>query len=202
MAAQLDKIVFHVKAGTMRDKTERLVALVRYLGDATRAPGVAREMRARSGANWPRPTRCRSWCGSSPTSRESWARSTRSWRVIHPEVAQALREQFLPDAAGGVVPETLPGALLATAEKVDNIVAAFACGEPPSGSKDPYGLRRAAAGNGGHRRHPRSALRRREAGRASVRRAGEVPRSWSPRGTVVAEATDLHPRAAGQGADR
>ena len=64
----------------------------------------------------------------------------------HPEVAKALREQFLPDAAGGVVPETLPGALLATAEKVDNIVAAFACGEPPSGSKDPYGLRRAAAG--------------------------------------------------------
>ena len=64
----------------------------------------------------------------------------------HPEVAQAIREQFLPDAAGGAVPETLPGALLATAEKVDNITAAFACGEPPSGSKDPYGLRRAAAG--------------------------------------------------------
>ncbi len=48
--------------------------------------------------------------------------------------------------AGGAVPKTVPGALLATAEKVDNIVAAFACGEPPSGSKDPYGLRRAAAG--------------------------------------------------------
>jgi glycyl-tRNA synthetase beta chain len=63
-----------------------------------------------------------------------------------PQVAQAIREQFLPDAAGGAVPATMPGALLATAEKVDNIVAAFACGEPPSGSKDPYGLRRAAAG--------------------------------------------------------
>jgi len=62
------------------------------------------------------------------------------------EVAQAIREQFLPDAAGGAPPETSPGALLATVEKVDNITAAFACGEPPSGSKDPYGLRRAAAG--------------------------------------------------------
>ena len=62
------------------------------------------------------------------------------------EVAQAIREQFLPDAAGGAVPVTIPGAYLATAEKADNIVAAFACGEPPSGSKDPYGLRRAAAG--------------------------------------------------------
>jgi glycyl-tRNA synthetase beta chain len=64
----------------------------------------------------------------------------------HPEVAQAIREQFLPDAAGGAVPVSVPGALLATAEKVDNITAAFACGEPPTGSKDPYGLRRAAAG--------------------------------------------------------
>jgi glycyl-tRNA synthetase beta chain len=64
----------------------------------------------------------------------------------HPEAARALREQFLPVAAGGAVPETLPGALLATADQVDNIIAAFACGEPPSGSKDPYGLRRAAAG--------------------------------------------------------
>jgi glycyl-tRNA synthetase beta subunit len=61
-------------------------------------------------------------------------------------VAKALREQFLPDAAGGAPPASIPGALLATVEKVDNIVAAFACGEPPSGSKDPYGLRRAAAG--------------------------------------------------------
>jgi glycyl-tRNA synthetase len=43
MAAQLDKIVFHVKAGTMRDKTERLVALVRYLAEVTGAPGQARE---------------------------------------------------------------------------------------------------------------------------------------------------------------
>ena len=44
------------------------------------------------------------------------------------------------------MPRTLSGALLATAEKLDNVVAAFACAEPPSGSKDPYGLRRAAMG--------------------------------------------------------
>ncbi len=62
------------------------------------------------------------------------------------EVAQAIREQFLPDAAGGELPRSLCGALLATAEKADNITAAFAVGEPPSGSKDPYGLRRAAMG--------------------------------------------------------
>ncbi len=51
------------------------------------------------------------------------------------EVAQAIREQFLPDAAEGVLPETVSGSLLATAEKIDNIVAAFACGERPRAPK-------------------------------------------------------------------
>ncbi len=145
MAAQLDKIVFHVKAGTMRDKTERLVALVRYLGEATRAPGVARE-RAVEAAKLAKADQVsvmvREFADLEGVMGEKYA----LMEGHHPEVAKALREQFLPDAAGGVVPETFPGALLATAEKVDNIIAAFACGEPPSGSKDPYGLRRAAAG--------------------------------------------------------
>ena len=145
MAALLDKIVFHVKAGTMRDKTERLVGLVRYLGEATRAPGDARE-RAVEAAGLAKADQVsvmvREFADLEGVMGEKYA----LLEGHHPEVAKALREQFLPDAAGGVVPESIPGALLATAEKVDNIVAAFACGEPPSGSKDPYGLRRAAAG--------------------------------------------------------
>jgi glycyl-tRNA synthetase len=145
MAAQLDKIVFHVKAGTMRDKTERLGSLVRYLGEAARAPGEARE-RALEAAGLAKADQVsvmvREFADLEGVMGEKYA----LLEGHHPEVAKALREQFLPDAAGGVVPETIPGALLATAEKVDNIVAAFACREPPSGSKDPYGLRRAAAG--------------------------------------------------------
>ena len=145
MAAQLDKIVFHVKAGTMRDKTERLVTLVRYLGEVTRAPGAARE-RAVEAAKLAKADQVsvmvREFADLEGVMGEKYA----LLEGHHPEVAKALREQFLPDAAGGVVPETLPGSLLATADKVDNIIAAFACGEPPSGSKDPYGLRRAAAG--------------------------------------------------------
>jgi glycyl-tRNA synthetase len=145
MAAQLDKIVFHVKAGTMRDKTDRLMGLVRYLSEATGAPGPARE-RALEAAKLAKADQVsvmvREFADLEGVMGEKYA----LMEGHHPEVAKALREQFLPDAAGGAVPETLPGALLATAEKVDNIAAAFACGEPPSGSKDPYGLRRAAAG--------------------------------------------------------
>jgi len=145
MAAQLGKIVFHEKAGSMKDKTDRLVGLTAYLAEVTGAPDEVRE-RALEAARLAKADQVsvmvREFADLEGVMGEKYA----LMEGHHPEVAQALREQFLPDAAGGVVPVTAPGALLATAEKVDNIAAAFACGEPPSGSKDPYGLRRAAAG--------------------------------------------------------
>ncbi|NLV71123.1 MAG: glycine--tRNA ligase subunit beta [Actinobacteria bacterium] len=145
MVAQLDKIVFHVKAGSMRDKTERLVDLTGYLAEVCGAPGEARE-RALEAARLAKADQTsimvREFADLEGVMGETYA----LMEGHHLEVAQAIREQFLPETAGGAVPVTLPGALLATAEKVDNITAAFACGEPPSGSKDPYGLRRAAAG--------------------------------------------------------
>jgi len=145
MAAGLGKIVFHEKAGTMKDKTDRLVSLADYLAQAI---GTAPEIRDRAleAARLAKADQVsvmvREFADLEGVMGETYA----LMEGRDPEVAQALREQFLPDAAGGAVPATLPGALLATAEKVDNIAAAFACGEPPTGSKDPYGLRRAAAG--------------------------------------------------------
>ena len=145
MVQQLDKIVFHVKVGTMKDKTERLVALVRYLADVT---GVSGEVRAHAleAARLAKADQVSVMVREFPDLEGIMGETYALMEGRPPEVARALREQFLPDAAGGAVPETLPGALLATAEKVDNITAAFACDEPPTGSKDPYGLRRAAAG--------------------------------------------------------
>ena len=61
-------------------------------------------------------------------------------------VARAIGEQYLPLSATAPVPATLAGGLLAVAEKIDNIVGAWVAGEKPSGSRDPYGLRRAAMG--------------------------------------------------------
>ncbi len=62
------------------------------------------------------------------------------------DVAQAIAEQYLPLSATAPVPAGLAGGLLAVADKADNIVGAWAAGEKPSGSRDPYGLRRAAMG--------------------------------------------------------
>jgi glycyl-tRNA synthetase beta chain len=61
-------------------------------------------------------------------------------------VARAVGEQYLPLSATAAVPATLAGGLLAVAEKADNIAGAWIAGEKPSGSRDPYGLRRAAMG--------------------------------------------------------
>lgn len=62
------------------------------------------------------------------------------------EVARALNEQYQPRQAGAPVPETETGAILAIADKLDTMVAMFAIGQPPTGSKDPFALRRSAIG--------------------------------------------------------
>ncbi len=63
-----------------------------------------------------------------------------------PAVALAIEEQYLPHQAGGVLPRSVPGQVLAIADKLDTLVGIFAIGKKPTGLKDPYGLRRAALG--------------------------------------------------------
>ena len=63
-----------------------------------------------------------------------------------PAVVQAIGEQYLPRQAGGELPESGPGQVLAIADKLDTLVGIFAIGKKPTGLKDPYGLRRAALG--------------------------------------------------------
>lgn len=61
-------------------------------------------------------------------------------------VATAIREHYLPDAAEGALPETKVGAVLALADKLDTLLSFFSVGLIPSGSNDPYALRRATQG--------------------------------------------------------
>jgi glycyl-tRNA synthetase beta chain len=61
-------------------------------------------------------------------------------------VAIALEEQYKPQAAGDDLPATATGQALALAERLDTLVGLFGIGQPPTGDKDPFGLRRAALG--------------------------------------------------------
>lgn len=62
------------------------------------------------------------------------------------DVALALNEQYMPRGAGAELPTTLTGAAVALADKLDTLVGIFGIGMLPTGSKDPYALRRAALG--------------------------------------------------------
>jgi len=62
------------------------------------------------------------------------------------DVALALNEQYMPRGAGAELPVTHTGAILAVADKLDTLVGIFGIGMLPTGSKDPYALRRAALG--------------------------------------------------------
>ncbi|AZF02817.1 glycine--tRNA ligase subunit beta [Pseudomonas sp. R5-89-07] len=62
------------------------------------------------------------------------------------DVALALNEQYMPRGAGAELPSTLTGAAVAIADKLDTLVGIFGIGMLPTGSKDPYALRRAALG--------------------------------------------------------
>ena len=62
------------------------------------------------------------------------------------DIALALNEQYMPRGAGAELPSSLTGAAVAVADKLDTLVGIFGIGMLPTGSKDPYALRRAALG--------------------------------------------------------
>lgn len=143
--ARLDAIVFHQRLGTMADKRDRLVAGVGDLavrlgvdaGTRAAAEHAARLAKADQGAVLVAEfSELEGYVAAEYARREG----------VDPAVATAIEEQYLPEGADSPLPATAPGALLAAAEKIDNLVGAFAVDEAPTGSKDPYGLRRAALG--------------------------------------------------------
>ncbi|MCK5875086.1 MAG: glycine--tRNA ligase subunit beta [Alcanivoracaceae bacterium] len=62
------------------------------------------------------------------------------------EIAEAMREQYLPRFSGDVLPQTKTGMAVAIADKLDTLVGIFGIGQKPTGDKDPYALRRATLG--------------------------------------------------------
>ncbi len=62
------------------------------------------------------------------------------------ETATAIREHYLPRGAGDALPATASGTALALADRLDTLAGIFAIGQKPSGTRDPFGLRRAAIG--------------------------------------------------------
>jgi glycyl-tRNA synthetase beta chain len=137
LAARLGAITFVAQVGSFAEKTTRLERLADALGGDEHARTAARLAKADQAAEL-----VREFADLEGHIGAQYARL-----AGYPEpVCAAIEEQYLPDAAGGPLPATSAGRVLAAAEKLDNLAVAFALGNRPTGSRDPYGLRRAAIG--------------------------------------------------------
>ncbi|MCU1735552.1 MULTISPECIES: glycine--tRNA ligase subunit beta [unclassified Pseudomonas] len=139
---RLQNVVFQAQLGSVFDKAERVSNLAAFIagkigGDAQRA--------ARAGLL----SKCdlaSEMVGEFPEM-QGVAGYYYALNDGEPEdVALALNEQYMPRGAGAELPSTLTGAAVAIADKLDTLVGIFGIGMLPTGSKDPYALRRAALG--------------------------------------------------------
>jgi glycyl-tRNA synthetase beta chain len=137
LAAELASITFFAGAGSFGDKTERLVELVERLGGGEASREAARLAKADQAAELVREF----------PELEGYIGAEYARLAGYPEaVCAAIEEQYLPDAAGAPLPGTDGGRILSAADKIDNLNTAFRHGRRPTGSRDPYGLRRDAIG--------------------------------------------------------
>lgn len=137
LAAALDSITFVAGAGSYADKSARIEALVEELGGSDDARHAARLAKADQAAELVREfPDLEGHIGAEYARAAGYAAA----------VADAIEDQFLPDAFEGPLPRTHEGRLVAAADKLDNLAVAFGLGERPTGSRDPFGLRRAATG--------------------------------------------------------
>lgn len=139
---ELKKIVFQTKLGTVYDKTERVSKL-------------AAKISAAIGGN-PADAERAGQLAKSDLVTEMVLEFTDLQGIMgyhyalhdgeNKEVALALNEQYQPKFAGDELPTTLTGCALSIAEKLDSLVGLFGINQPPTGTKDPFALRRAALG--------------------------------------------------------
>lgn len=145
MAAELERITYHQRLGTLAARVERLRAIVDDLADRADASAEVREQAA-TAARLAKADLASTLVAEFAELQGHVGRDYARAAGLPEGVAQALREQYMPEGAGRPLPETLPGALLALADRIDQLVGVVAVGERPTGSRDPYALRRAASG--------------------------------------------------------
>ncbi|THD51315.1 glycine--tRNA ligase subunit beta [Phenylobacterium sp.] len=139
---KLKGVTFHAKLGTMYERVERITALAGELAAHTGADKALAEHAARL---------CKSDLGSGmvgefPELQGIMGGYYAGKEGLDPEVADAIRSHYRPQGPNDDVPVQAVAATVALADKLDTLVSFFAIDEKPTGSRDPYALRRAALG--------------------------------------------------------
>ena len=145
-AEGLAKVTFQAKLGTLGDKARRIAALAAEITPTQAKPSAERGAQARRAAELCKCDLLTAMVGEFPELQGIMGTYYALADGEEPEVATAIREHYQPRGAGDELPTTATGTALALADKLDTLAGIFAIGEKPSGTKDPFGLRRAAIG--------------------------------------------------------
>ncbi|HEU5298058.1 MAG TPA: glycine--tRNA ligase subunit beta [bacterium] len=141
----LDGLVFQAQLGTVGDKTRRLISLAGTLASMLGLDGRTAEALGRAAALCKADLVTR-LVGEFPELQGTVGQIYAALDGEGTDVARAIGEHYRPTGAGDSPPRTELGAYLGLIDKMDTLAGALAAGLTPTGSQDPYGLRRAAQG--------------------------------------------------------
>ncbi len=145
LASRKDKLanmVFQAELGTLWDKSQRIAKLASQIATLTQGDRAAAEQAGLL-------AKCdltSELVGEFPELQGTAGTYYARLEGLPSEVADAIAEQYLPRFSGDVLPQTQTGTALALADRLDTLVGIFGIGQAPTGSKDPFSLRRAAIG--------------------------------------------------------
>lgn len=139
---KFSEITFHEKLGTQAERIERIARLAKELAPIVKADPVKAERAARLA----KLDLVTEMVGEFPELQGLMGKYYALAEGIEPDIANALEEHYKPQGPGDRVPTSPVSIAVALADKIDTLVGFWAIDEKPTGSKDPYALRRAALG--------------------------------------------------------
>jgi glycyl-tRNA synthetase beta chain len=144
-AGKLDGIVFHEKLGTVADKVERVAKLARWLVEEGVVKGAKPEQVERA-ARLAKADLVTGMVGEFPELQGVVGGYLAKAQGEPKAIAEAIRDQYKPTGQGDEVPSASITVAVSLADKLDSILSFFVIDERPTGSKDPFALRRSAIG--------------------------------------------------------
>ena len=140
--ARQQAVTFHQKLGSLHQKTERVVAMAAHVAGQLGDDHLIQD--CRRAAELSKADLLTGIVGEFPTLQGIMGGEYATHDGESPTVSAAIREQYMPRAMEGELPESLAGKVLSFADRLDSIAGFFLVGLVPSGSEDPFALRRHA----------------------------------------------------------
>lgn len=142
--SSLDKVVYHNKLGTQGERTKRVSAIAKVIGE--QLGGKALADKAELAAKLAKTDLVTDMVGEFPELQGIMGRYYAQHEGWDDDVAFAIEDHYKPRFAGDDLPRNSVGIAVALADKLETLVGLFSIGEKPTGDKDPFALRRQALG--------------------------------------------------------